>query len=83
MLLLPRQVQERLTAIGTALKHLAGHTGGKAAPKLSKALDALRKSKVGGPAWQGRKGYPQGGVGACPGTAFHSKRGGGGQRVAC
>lgn len=39
-------VQERLTAVRAALAALAAHAGGKAPPKLCKALDALGRAKV-------------------------------------
>ena len=43
------QVHERLAALGNALKHLETHKEGPAAPKLNRALEALRKAKVGVP----------------------------------
>lgn len=41
------QVQERLSALSTALKHLADHKEGKAGARLNKALENLQKTKVG------------------------------------
>lgn len=39
-------VADRLAAVGAALRLLRAHAGGKAAPKLCKALDALQRAKV-------------------------------------
>jgi hypothetical protein len=47
------RVQERLTAVAAALRLLGAHREGKAAPKLTKALDALQKAKVRGMAKSG------------------------------
>ena len=40
------RVQERLVALGAALRLLGAHPGGRAGAKLNRALDALQKSKV-------------------------------------